>query len=263
MAKQSGAVNLSGKLGDLVFTDGKHGKHVRTSPTLTEEQRKAKAGLPQNKKTVLRNPIASTLNKAVKIYAGALKKGNFYSTVHSKISSAKSNERTLMLRRLYDMDICKIYPFESACPCPGIEVKVNDKNYVVEAEIFIPSKEYAGGNSFSMEFILFVFMKGADECRHDARYSSWIRLTETKPKFVTVEFPRMEEDTDYLLACRANFSVNCKDENLWSNAVMKFVTGNAVTEEGLKLIAEAQKVPEQPRKVERAEKVRVEVRDER
>ena len=32
MAKQSGAVNLSVKLGDQVFTDGKHGKHDRTSP---------------------------------------------------------------------------------------------------------------------------------------------------------------------------------------------------------------------------------------
>ena len=265
MAKQNGAVALSGKLGDIVFQNGKHGKRARTAPTLTAEQRKAKAILPQNQRTGKLNALAGTINTAVGHYAGALKKGDFYSTLLAIFRAEKTNEQTLLLRRLWALEISPRYPFEKACPKPKVDVKVSAASYTVNAQILMPTEEYRRGNSFSMEFIMLVFTNNSDACRHDVRYTAWMRLVDEDPGYVTLSFPRTKQDTDYLLACRALFGVNCKEDGYWSSAVMCILTGNAVTKSGLKMIAEADKVKAivKPKMMEIAEKVRVEVRREK
>ena len=35
--------------------------------------------------------------------------------------------------------------------------------------------------SFSLEFMLLVFTKNSDACRHDVRYTSWMRLKDEDP----------------------------------------------------------------------------------
>lgn len=238
MAQQKGIINLRGKVGDMVYTIGKHGKRVRSAPTLTAEQKKAKAELPQNKKTAVFNALASTINSAVAHYASVLKPGNFYSKLHSIFRGENSDERTILLRPVQQVEINERYAFHKACPYPTVEVTVEKNAYLVDAAIEMPRDKYRDNNSFSLEFIMLVFCKGSNSCRHSAKYSSWMLIKDRKPKYLTFRFPREAKDTDYLLACRAVFAVNCNEDGYWSSAVMRFFAGNAVTRKGLKLLAD-------------------------
>lgn len=264
MGKQKGIIHVSGKVGDVVGTGGKYGNLVRVKPTFTDEQKKAKAALPQLTKTLGSNGIASSINKAVAHYADALKPGNYFQQLHAKFAKESSAERTLKLRRLWRTELNEDYSFAKA----GLGIKANvepgKKEYTVNAEVSVPHKRYRGNNTFSLEFILMVFTKGTDECRHSVQYSSWIKLAEGKNKYLTFQFPRQAGDTDYLLACRAVFAVNGIDDGYWSSAVMRFLTGNAVTKKGLKLLADAEAAKKTPKPVQEpsAEKLRVEARDE-
>ena len=265
MGKQRGIINVRGKVGDAVYTGGKYGNRVRTTPALTEAQKKAKAESPQLQKTLANNGIVSTINKAVAHYAGALKPRNFFQRLHKKFAEESSGERTLKLQRLWQWEINENYSFGKAGLLVKTDVKPGKNLYTVDAEIFIPPHQYRNNNSFSLEFIMLVFTKGTDECRHSVQYSSWMYFKNRKNKYLTFEFPREAKDTDYLLACRAVFAVDGKEDGYWSSAVMRFLTGNAVTKKGLKLLADAGGAAHDPKKLKEPaeEKVRVEAREEK
>ncbi len=265
MAKQTGIINIRGKVGDAVYTGGKYGNLVRTAPELTEAQRKAKAASPQLKRIAAQNGIAGTINTAVAHYAGALKPGNFYQNLHKIFAEEVSPERTLKLRRVWNLEINENYSFAKAGLFVKPEVKPEKHAYKVEAEVYVPHEKYRDNNSLSLEFIMIVFEKGTDECRYPVQYSDWMYIEDRTNKYISFEFPRKPKDTDYILACRAVFAVNGKEDGYWSSAVMRFLTGNAVTMKGLKLIADADAGRKQPKDLKQPKeaKLRVEVRDKK
>ena len=237
MAKQKGAVKLSGKIGEVVFTDGKYGKNAKSKPKLTEEQRKKKAELPQNKRTGYLNKISSGIRNAVEYYAGALLHGEFYSGLASHFRNEKSNERLLLLAELKDLEVHPDYRFGKLCPLPGIELNISKMLYTAEVEIKDPAYKYGSSNCFYLQFILLVWNREDDNCRHMAESTPWIQITDKTAKYTTVKFKRTAKDTEYILACRCALGVNGVEYG-YTQSGMQFLNIGSVTAEGKKMLEE-------------------------
>ena len=237
MGKQKGPVTLQGKIGDVVFTDGKFGKNAKSTPKLTEEQKKKKADLPQNKRTGYLNKLSTGIRGAVVYYADALKPGAFYSALASHFRHEKTNHRVLLLDELKDMEVHPKYQFSKICPRPGIELNISKMLYTAEVEIKDPAYKHAGSNCFYLQFILIVWNKEDNNCRHMAESTPWIQMNDKTAKYTTVKFKRTAKDTEYILACRCVLGVNGVEYG-YTQSGMQFLNIGSVTAEGKKMLEE-------------------------
>ena len=242
MARQKGMITIRGRVGDQVYTEGTYGRRVRSVPTLTAAQRRAKAKLPQTQRTAGLSRLAGALNRAVYQHARTLKSKDFYRRLHSVFRSVQSDERSVLLNHLHNLAVNPRYAFAMACPLPQVRVTPEKNVYNVSVEIASPTEDHKGYDSVSFEFILYVFEKGRDDCRHEVRCTPFISVGHKLPRMAAdFEYSRTAKDTDYLLACRAVFARNGEHDGTWTSTVMQFLTGGAVTEKGLKQIEDYRK----------------------
>lgn len=267
MPKQKGAVTLRGKLGNTVYSDGKYGKQAKSAPQLTEEQKQKKRDLPQNKRTSYLNKLSSGIRDAVDYYADALMPGTFYSALASHFRNEKTNHRVLLLDELRDMEVHTKYQFSKKCPEPGVELSISKSYYTAEIEIKVPANKNPKCNSFYLQFILLVWNRDDNNCRHMDESTPWIRMKDKTAKYTTVKFKRTAKDTEYLFACRCVFGVN-EEEYGYTQSGMKFLKTGTVTPEGKRLLEDKKVAKEAALREERVkeivkEKPRLKLRDKK
>ncbi len=200
MAKQKGALKLSGTIGDITFTKGKNGALAKKKSKFTEKQRKAAAALPQTSRTAVLNGVAKGLFRVLKECHGKAEP-NFWSNILKSFRREKENDRVLLLQQLHGIEEHQDSPFADLCPIPPTRVTESEKFHIVQADLSRPAIPNGEVHCYKIQFILVVWHKN-DEVRHMTEESPWLNFNDVTPKFTTIKFVRTAADTEWLLACR-------------------------------------------------------------
>ncbi len=254
MGTQKGMIRVTGKVGDNIYSDGKYGAKVRSAKELSAKQKKQKADLPQNKRMAVLSPLASAVRNATAYYAGSLKPGSFYSSLHSAFREEPTDHRILLLKKIQFKEVITRYQFIVACPVPVVEVKATKTKYIVDVDINHPAYGKKDEPSFYLQFILIVWNAADNICRHMEESTEWMDVEDTAPKYVTLEYKRTAKDTEYLLACRVVTGMNDGSDERYTSTGMRFLDAGTFTKEGQAILAAQQAAAEAAMKATKPKK---------
>lgn len=113
MAKTQSIINVSGKLGDKVYVNGRHGRYVRNAPA--KGLKKDEAALKeQYSNTAFINNLASQVWRALKVHAVNFAATETYTRMLKLFRRAAKGQcdRWTMLRHLEGLEVNPLYPLQ-------------------------------------------------------------------------------------------------------------------------------------------------------
>lgn len=203
MAKQIGALKLSGKFDDkiAVAQSKKKGRGYVKAASDKKMKNQSDQFKAETARTKLTNGLSSRINNIFKRAASYIKPSHFYRALNTRFRAEKSNERILLLDMLQDMEINEAYKLETLFSFPHLVAEEKPK----ELEVKLISDHHGDRNDhecYFVEILVLMWNKKNDEIKYDVQKSEWIPTTAPLPVKGSFIFKRPNETTDYLIACR-------------------------------------------------------------
>ena len=199
-------INISGKIGDLVYAEGKYGRTVRKAPKPGSRKRDIALQM-QNTRTKFLNGLAGELNRHFSIYHGRLKSADFYIRLQQCFRKEPIDNRFLLLLRLKGLEINNGYPLVklgySKLSIKGMASRIN-VNLKVEHH---PNEGRYHANCYYNELFLLSWDKSKTPATVQQQFSEWIYCDAGKPEF-EFAFPKPAGTTHWLLCLRQCLGVN-------------------------------------------------------
>lgn len=201
---------VSGKLGETVYANTKHGLVARKAPKggFTKDQ---PAFTGQKEKAAYVSPLAKEINDVVKEYNARFKSRQFWSEMLSNLRREKLNDRFLLLKTLEGMEINPDYPLKKINGSL-LTVKKHKKSVVVRLDIQKhPDEGQYKANCYDYQAFLFSWDSTKKPAIVQVQLSEWISMDLNNPE-VNFQFKKIHGLTHWLLILRQRLAVDHKDK---------------------------------------------------
>jgi len=212
---------VRGKLGEVVYTQGRYGNTVRKAPRGGSRKRDIALQM-QNHRTKFLNNLAGELNSWLNIYNGRLKSSDFYVRLQRCFRKEPINDRFLLLMGLRGFEINPNYPLGKLGSC---KLAVKEMTSSIKVSLQVEHHPDGGryrANCYYDELLLLSWDKSKTRANADRQLSEWIYFKNGKPEFEFM-FPKPTGTTHWLLCLRQRLGVNEVELNSMKGEGMQVV----------------------------------------
>lgn len=236
MARVRSIINFSGKLGDEVHVESKHGNLVRKAPKKGTKKDES-AFEQQSNRTGFLNNLAGELNRIISAYSGRLKPSDFYQALQKRFRKEPLNNRFLLLRQLQGMEVHPGYPFKKLGEA-NVTVEAMTKKIMVRLQVLLHAPKYVGRytvNCYAYEVCLLCWRKSEEPVIHARQFGEWIYLKDSLPEF-EFEFPRPADTVHWLVCVKQQAGVNEEPVPSFRAEGMQIVTAGTFDKKDMALL---------------------------
>ena len=196
---------ISGKLDNLIYSDGKNGKTVKMAPK--PGSKKNTKGLKGNEKsTSLVNCLSSQLNNVIRHYNRRLKPQGFYHRLLGLFRDEKDANRFLYLLQLKNLEINPAYKLEKLFYY-DFSVQQHAGKLDVSINVKVHPKEYQyNADCYDCEVLLISWDKTAEAPVTERQLSPWICMNEGLPE-ITFIFSKRAKASSWVLVLRVRLGI--------------------------------------------------------
>jgi hypothetical protein len=204
MAKQTGIIKLSGKLGDNVYVHTKKKTIVRRAPVRLIHKNEVVFRM-QYGRTALLNKLAGGLNRVFKQSYGVLVRGDLYHRMQKQFRKEPLDDRCLLLMQLPGMELHPNYPMSKLGDC-RVTTALKGKKFIVTLSIRAHPNVLLPINCYYYELALISWNDSDNSPAIQQQYSEWIKINSAMDEFEFI-FP-IAGARQWLLCLRQSPGVN-------------------------------------------------------
>jgi hypothetical protein len=235
MAKSKSIMPVSGKIGEVVYVDGKDGAIARKAPK-PHRKKEQPAFDQQSSRTAYLNKLAGELNRIIDAYSGKLKQSDFYRALQKRFRKEPLDNRFLLLKQLEKMEVNERYQLTKL---GGAQLTVTDsrtKIIVTLTADYHPAASLGKHkvNCYAYEVSLLCWEEGSGTLLPTRQYGAWISLKDELPEF-DFEFKRPAKTREWLVCLRLQVGFNEEPIDVFSAEGMQLVLAGSFEKKDLAL----------------------------